>query len=70
MLACLMLAFSACGAERAFAPVDLPDVYRIPDCVMWEHPTGGEDGRLYVTREQAVADFDCMWAMLLENAPF
>jgi|GEM_PF-5979026 len=71
LLICLLLMVSACDARRqAFVPVDLPEEYEIPDYLPWERPEGGKEGRLYVTGEQALFDFDYMWAMLLQNATF
>lgn len=67
----IILLLAGCGTqERAFLPVELPEVYAIPEYVPWDDlGVHGETGR-FVTQKQALADFDYMWAMLEQNAPF
>ncbi len=71
VLLLIILLLAGCGTqERAFLPVELPEVYAIPEYIPWNDlGVRGETGR-FVTQEQALADFDYMWAMLEQNAPF
>jgi hypothetical protein len=71
LLVGLLLICAACGAERrTFVAVDLPKTYEIPEYLPWEDLGIKGNARLFLTKEQATADFDYMWAMLHENAPF
>lgn len=71
ILLLIILLLAGCGApERDFLSVDLPEVYAIPAYTPWDDLGVRGETRLYVTREQALADFDYMWAMLEQNAPF
>lgn len=71
ILLLVILLLAGCGTqEEAFLPVALPEAYAIPEYVPWDDLGVGKDIGLIVTREQALADFDYMWAMLEQNAPF